>query len=323
MPEAKVKETKMPSANVYDLDGNVVRRYELDPYVFGAPVNMGLLHQVVTAQLVNRRQGNADTKTRSEVSGGNKKPYRQKGTGRARQGSTRAPHYVGGGTVFGPQPHTYERHIPRKMKRHAIRGALSDKAANGRILLMDRLTFDEPHTRAMVEFLEKLPLERHLLVLMPTRDENVILSARNIHRIKVDHVSAINVVELLKYDHLLLPLRTVERIVAMFGEEADDRLQLKRHPRVVYRKRAGRAAAAARAAGRAAAAAAARTTPAAAPAAPETPKSAKTSKTSKTRTPKAATPPATPAAAEAETSEKTKPARPPRRRARTPEQPTE
>src|SRR5262249_40240930 len=179
--------------------------------------------------------------------------YRQKGTGRARQGSTRAPHYVGGGTVFGPQPHAYERHIPRKMKRHAIRGALSDKAANGRILLMDVLTFDEPHTRAMVEFLDKLPLERQLLVLMPTRDENLLLSARNIHRVKVDHVSAINVVELLKYDHLLLPLRTVERIVAMFGEEADDQLQLKRHPRVVYRKRARRAAAAARAASREAA----------------------------------------------------------------------
>src|SRR5215831_11643169 len=165
----------MPSANVYNMDGEVLREESLDDYVFGAPVNTAVLHQVITAQLVNRRQGTADTKTRSEVSGGNKKPYRQKGTGRARQGSTRAPHYVGGGTVFGPQPHAYERHIPRKMKRLAIRGALSDKAANGRILLMDTLTFDEPHTRVMVEFLAQLPLERQLLVLMPKRDENVIL----------------------------------------------------------------------------------------------------------------------------------------------------
>ena len=105
--------------------------------MFGAPVNTAVLHQVVTAQLTNRRQGTASTKTRAEVSGGNKKPYRQKGTGRARQGSTRAPQWRGGGAVFGPRPHSYERAIPRKMKRLAIRAALSDKAANGRILLMD------------------------------------------------------------------------------------------------------------------------------------------------------------------------------------------
>src|SRR5215831_12815179 len=136
----------MPSANVYDMDGNVVREEQLDPYVFGAPVNVGLLHQVVTAQLTNRRQGTASTKTRAQVSGGNKKPYRQKGTGRARQGSTRAPQFRGGGVVFGPHPHPYERKIPRKMKRLAIRAALSDKANEGRILLMDAINFEAPST---------------------------------------------------------------------------------------------------------------------------------------------------------------------------------
>jgi large subunit ribosomal protein L4 len=238
----------MPSANVYNMDGEVVRAEELDGYVFGAPVNTAVLHQVVTAQLTNRRQGNASTKTRADVSGGGKKPYRQKGTGHARQGSTRAPQYRGGGVVFGPHPHAYERKIPRKMARLALRSALSDKAANGRILVMEGLTFEEPRTKDMEALLAKLPLERHVLLLMPERDENVILSSRNIHRIKLCHVSSINVVELLKYDHLMMPPATVERIVEMFGQEADDRIQLKRHPRVVWRRqqrRSGTAVAAA------------------------------------------------------------------------------
>ena len=234
----------MPSAHVYDMDGTVVREEQLDPYVFGAPVNTALLHQVVTAHLTNRRQGNADTKTRSEVSGGNRKPYRQKGTGRARQGSTRAPQWRGGGAVFGPQPHPYERAIPRKMKRIAIRAALSDKAANGRILLMDALTFEEPRTRDMENLLAVLPLERHVLLLMPERDENVIRSARNIHRVKLGHVASTNVVDLLKYDHVLMPVGTIEKLVTMFGEAADDTLQMKRHPRVVLRRQKRRAQAA-------------------------------------------------------------------------------
>src|SRR5258708_19289637 len=166
----------MPSANVYDMSGNVVRQHGLDSYVFGAPINVGLLHQVVTAQLVNRRQGNASTKTRAEVSGGKKEPYGQKGTGRARQGSTRSPQFRGGGTVFGPRPHAYERSLPRKIKRHAIRAALSDKAGNGNILLLETLTFEEPHTKSMLDLLAALPLERNTLVLMPARDENVLLS---------------------------------------------------------------------------------------------------------------------------------------------------
>lgn len=238
----------MPSANVYDMDGQIVREEHLDNYVFGAPVNTAVLHQVVTAQLVNRRQGTASTKTRAEVSGGNKKPYRQKGTGRARQGSTRAPHWRGGGTVFGPRPHAYERAIPRKMKRVAIRSALSDKAANGRILLMDAIEITEPRTKDMEALLANLPVTRTVLVLMPARDENVILSARNIPSVKLGRVDSTNVVELLKYDHVLMPVETVRLLVKMFGREADDRLQLKRHPNVVLRRQAREARAAAKAA---------------------------------------------------------------------------
>lgn len=226
----------MPTAPVYDMAGNIVREQELDSYVFGAPVNVGLLHQVVTAQLTNRRQGNASTKTRAAVSGGNRKPYRQKGTGRARQGSTRAPQFRGGGVVFGPHPHAYERAIPRKMKRLAIRAALSDKAAEGRILLMDELVFPEARTKDMVALLEHLPLERQVLLLLPYHNHNAILSARNLHQVKMGNVAAINVVELLKYDHLLMPVATLNKIVERFGELADDALQMKRHPRVVLRK---------------------------------------------------------------------------------------
>jgi large subunit ribosomal protein L4 len=220
------------------MDGQIVREEHLDNYVFGAPINTAVLHQVVTAQLVNRRQGTASTKTRAEVSGGSKKPYRQKGTGRARQGSTRAPHWRGGGTAFGPRPHAYERAIPRKMKRIAIRSALSDKAANGRILLMERIEIDAPRTKDMQALLSNLPVTRTVLLLLPKRDENVILSARNIPAIRLGHVDSTNVIELLKYDHLLMTLETARILVKKFGRDADDRLQMKRHPNVVLRRRA-------------------------------------------------------------------------------------
>jgi large subunit ribosomal protein L4 len=293
----------MPSANVYSMDGSVVRQHDLDPYVFRAPINVGLLHQVVTSQLVNRRQGNADTKTRAEVSGGNKKPYRQKGTGRARQGSTRAPQFRGGGVVFGPHPHAYERHIPRKMKRNAIRAALSDKAANGNILLMDALTFEEPRTTQMKDLLAALPLHRNTLVLMPARDENVILSARNLRHLEIGHVDSINVVELLKHEHLIMPIAAVDRIVEMFGEEADDRLAFKRHPGPIFRKRA-----------RLAAKAAASTTTAGAATAGAATKAPTSATPAKAASAKATTPPA--AAPSATAGDATATSKTPRSRAR-------
>jgi large subunit ribosomal protein L4 len=267
------------------MDGQIVREEYLDNYVFGAPVNTAVLHQVVTAQLTNRRQGTASTKTRAEVSGGNKKPYRQKGTGRARQGSTRAPQWRGGGTVFGPRPHPYERAIPRKVKRLAMRAALSDKAANGRILLMDSIEISQPRTKDMEALLANLPVTRKVLFLMPERDENVILSARNIQSIQLGHVDSTNVVELLKYDHVLMPLATVNRLVELFGRDADDRLQLKRHPNVVLRRKAREARAAAKAS-------------ASAQVAAKAPKGAKAPKATATKAEKAA-PEATSAAEEA------------------------
>jgi large subunit ribosomal protein L4 len=199
--------------------GEAVEKLELSEQVFGVTPNMAVLHQVVTAQLVNRRQGNASTKTRAEVSGGGKKPYRQKGTGRARQGSTRAPQFRHGGTVFGPRPHPYHHDVPRKMRRLAIRSALSDKVANEKLIVLNELTFETPRTKDMVSFLDKLPLDgKRVLMMLPQRNENVVLSLRNIPFAKVQHVSSINVVELLKHDCLIMPVKTVRWIELVFGE---------------------------------------------------------------------------------------------------------
>ncbi|TMD32755.1 MAG: 50S ribosomal protein L4 [Chloroflexi bacterium] len=185
----------MPSTTVYNMAGEAVEQLELSEQVFGVTPNMAVLHQVVTAQLVNRRQGNASTKTRAEVSGGNRKPYKQKGTGRARQGSTRAPQFRHGGIVFGPKPHPYHHDVPRKMRRLAIRSALSDKVANEKLIVLNDLTLEAPRTKDMV-----------------------LLSLRNIPSAKVQHVSSINVVELLKHDCLIMPLKTVRWLEMVFGD---------------------------------------------------------------------------------------------------------
>jgi large subunit ribosomal protein L4 len=199
--------------------GEAVDQLELSEQVFGVTPNMAVLHQVVTAQLVNRRQGNASTKTRAEVSGGNKKPYRQKGTGRARQGSTRAPQFRHGGVVFGPRPHPYHHDVPRKMRRLAIRSALSDKVANEKLIVLNDLTMEAPRTKDMLAILDKLPLDgKRVLMMLPQRDENVILSIRNIPTAKAQHVSSINVVELLKHDCLIMPVKTVRWLEMVFGE---------------------------------------------------------------------------------------------------------
>src|SRR5437773_182185 len=197
-----------------------VEQLELSEQVFGVTTNMAVLHQVVTAQLVNRRQGNASTKTRAEVSGGNKKPYKQKGTGNARQGSTRAPQFRHGGVVWGPKPHPYHHDVPKKVRRLAIRSVLSDKVANESLIVVDNLSLENPRTKDMLEILSKLPTsaEKRVLMMLPRRDENVVLSTRNIPTAKVQHVSSINVVELLKHDYVIMSKETVRWIELVFGE---------------------------------------------------------------------------------------------------------
>ncbi len=209
----------MPSTTVYNMAGEAVEQLELSEQVFGVIPNVAVLHQVVTAQLVNRRQGNASTKTRSEVSGGGKKPYKQKGTGHARQGSSRAPQFRHGGVVFGPRPHKYHHDVPKKMRRLAIRSALSDKVANERLIVVNELTMETPRTKDMQALLARLPIEgKKVLMMLPGRDENIVLSTRNIPTAKVQHVSSINVVELLKHDCVIMPKQTVRWIELVFGE---------------------------------------------------------------------------------------------------------
>jgi large subunit ribosomal protein L4 len=209
----------MPSTTVYNMAGEAVEQLELSEQVFGVIPNVPVLHQVVTAQLVNRRQGNASTKTRSEVSGGNKKPYKQKGTGHARQGSTRAPQFRHGGTVFGPKPRKYHHDVPKKMRRLAIRSALSDKVANEQLIVVSELALETPRTKDMQAMLSHLPISgKKVLMMLPRRDENIVLSARNIPTAKVQHVSSINVVELLKHDCVIMPRQTVRWIELVFGE---------------------------------------------------------------------------------------------------------
>ena len=209
----------MPSTTLYNMAGEAVEKLELSEQVFGVTPNVAVLHQVVTAQLVNRRQGNASTKTRSEVSGGGRKPYKQKGTGRARQGSTRAPQFRHGGTVFGPKPRKYHHDVPKKMRRLAIKSALSDKVANEQLIILKDLALEAPRTKEMLALLDNLPLNgRRVLMMLPKRDENIVLSTRNIPSAKVQHVASINVVELLKHDCVIMSEETVRWIEMVFGE---------------------------------------------------------------------------------------------------------
>lgn len=219
----------MPSTTVYNQAGEALEQLELSEQVFGVTPNGAVLHQVVTAQLVNRRQGSASTKTRGEVSGGNKKPYRQKGTGNARQGSTRAPQFRHGGVVFGPRPHPYHHDVPKKMRRLAIRSVLSDKVANQALIIVDNLSLEQPRTKDVIKILDNLPIGgdssqdvqsglKKVLMMLPRRDENIVLSARNVPTAKVQHVSSINVIELLKHDYVIMPVQTVRWIEMVFGE---------------------------------------------------------------------------------------------------------
>jgi large subunit ribosomal protein L4 len=200
--------------------GEAVDQLELSEQVFGVTPNVAVLHQVVTTQLVNRRQGNASTKTRAEVSGGNKKPYRQKGTGHARQGSTRSPQFRHGGVVWGPRPHRYHHDVPKKMRRLAIRSVLSDKVASESLIVLKDLSLEAPRTKDMLAILDNFPASegKRVLVLLPQRDENIVLSTRNIPTAKVQHVCSINVVELLKHDIVLLPIKSVRWLEMVFGE---------------------------------------------------------------------------------------------------------
>jgi large subunit ribosomal protein L4 len=207
----------MPQTTLYDRKGKSLGNVDLSDLLFAAPVNEAVLHQVATAQLAGRRAGTHDSLTRGEVRGGGKKPYRQKGTGRARQGSTNAPHYRGGGTVFGPHPRSYEQRLPRKMKRLALRGALTAKFGDEAIKVIDTFGLDAIRTRDLVGVLAALEATGRILVVAPGRDEMLELSARNLPTVEIILADSLNVVDLLNADLVLIEQPSLARMQEVYA----------------------------------------------------------------------------------------------------------
>ena len=207
----------MPQTTLYDRAGKSLGSVELADVLFAAPINAAVLHQVVTAQLAGRRTGTSNTKTRGEVRGGGAKPYRQKGTGRARQGTKSAPHYRGGGVVFGPHPRSYEQRLPRKMKRLALRGALTAKFGDEAIKVIDTFGLDSIKTRELVGVLGALEARGRVLVIAPGRDQNLELSARNLPKVEILLADSLNVVDLLNADLVLIEQASLAKMEEVYS----------------------------------------------------------------------------------------------------------
>jgi large subunit ribosomal protein L4 len=194
--------------------GSTSGEVELSPAWFAGKVNVPLMHQVVVAQMAARRSGTSKVKTRAEVSGGGRKPYKQKGTGRARQGSIRAPHYVGGGVTHGPVPRDYSKKVPKKVRAAALRGALSDRAGQGKVAVFESLTFEEPKTKAAASLLRDAQIEGTVLIVLGTADEVTWRSFRNLTNAHVITVDQLNTYDILARDWLVLDKAAVEAVNA-------------------------------------------------------------------------------------------------------------
>jgi large subunit ribosomal protein L4 len=203
--------------DVRNMAGETVGQAELRDDIFGLEPHEAVMHQAMQRQLANARLGTVNTKTRSEVSGGGRKPWRQKHTGRARQGSIRAPQWKGGGVVFGPHPRSYYKRMPRKMRRLALRSALSVRASEGAIILIDDLRMDAPRTRDLLAVLDNLHVASSALILMPERDLSVEKSANNIVDVKTSRTSCLSVIDILGFDTLIVPLKSLVVIEQILG----------------------------------------------------------------------------------------------------------
>ncbi|HID35273.1 MAG TPA: 50S ribosomal protein L4 [Anaerolineae bacterium] len=208
-------------APLMNMQGQEIGAVELPDEIFNIEVNEAVMHQALVRQLANKRLGTHKTKTRGQVRGGGRKPWRQKGTGRARQGSIRAPQWRGGGTVFGPRPRAYIKRMPRKMRRLALRSALTVKARAQEIIVLDELTMDAPRTREMAAMMDALGVERKALLLLPDANENVELSARNLPYVKTLRANYLNVRDLLGYHVIVMPKQAIEVIVSFLGAESE------------------------------------------------------------------------------------------------------
>lgn len=202
----------MPKVALYNVSGSQVGEVELADSVFGIQPNTHVLHSAVLLQQAAERRGTHKTKGRSEVRGGGRKPWKQKGTGRARQGSIRAPQWVGGGTVFGPTPRSYSFKLPRKVRRLAIKSALSSKVIGNEIVVLDQLTLASPKTKEFAAILNNLKVARKALVVTANYEDNVALSGRNIPGVKIVAAEGINVLDVLQYDHLIITKEAVEKV---------------------------------------------------------------------------------------------------------------
>lgn len=206
----------MPKVALYNQNGSQVGEIELADHIFGIEPNQYVLHQAVVMQLASRRAGTHAVKNRAAVRGGGRKPWRQKGTGRARQGSIRAPQWVGGGVVFGPTPRKYGFKLPKKVRRLAIKSALSSKVKNDEIKVLDQLVLEQPKTKSMVAILNNLDVNRKALIVTEDYDQNVVLSSRNIPGVTCVTANGINVLDVLSHDTLIITKDAVAKVEEVF-----------------------------------------------------------------------------------------------------------
>ncbi len=207
----------MPQTTILTADGKEGGKVDLAETLFAAPINETLIHQAVVRQMAGRRLGTADTLTRGEVHGGGKKPWRQKGTGRARQGSKTAPHWAGGGVVFGPHPRSYEQKLPSKMRRTALRGVLSAKQADGALRVVEGFDLDEIKTKTVLARLGGWNAEGKVLVVLPARDEKVERSCRNLQEVRVILADSLNVIDLLEADTVVFTRDALARAQEVYA----------------------------------------------------------------------------------------------------------
>jgi large subunit ribosomal protein L4 len=207
----------MPRIAVFNTEGQQVGEMDLNDSVFGADINEPVLHQAVQVYLANQRQGTQSAKTRAEVRGGGRKPWRQKGTGRARQGSIRSPQWTGGGVVFAPKPRDYSQKLPKKMRRLAMVSALSSKVADNQMIVLDSLSMEQPKTKFIVDMLKNLNVSRKALIVLEGKDETVRRSANNIQGVKTTLANTLNVYDILKYDTFVVTKDAIEAIEEVYA----------------------------------------------------------------------------------------------------------
>jgi large subunit ribosomal protein L4 len=206
----------MPKVDLYNMSGEIVGDVVLSDNIFGVEVNQTAIHTVVVNQLANKRQGTHSTKTKSEVRGGGIKPWRQKGTGRARHGSIRSAQWVKGGIALGPKPRSYRYSLPKKLKRLALKSALSSKVNDNEILVLDKLSFDTIKTKQMVKVLDNLKVDTSALIVLDDKNDTIVKSARNIPGIKTTYVNTLNVYDIMKYDKFIITKDAVSKVEEVY-----------------------------------------------------------------------------------------------------------